>query len=326
MASLARPSYRDVEEARARIAPHLPATAFHSYPALDAKLGFEAWIKHENHQPVGAFKVRGGVNLVSRLGPREREAGVMAASTGNHGQSVAWAARRFGVQATIVVPRGANPAKAEAMRSFGATLVEHGDSFDEARHHAADLARSSGSRFVHSGDEPDLIAGVGTYAAEMLDVQPDLDALVVPVGGGSGAAGCCIVAAHRRPRMEVIGVQSAQAPAAYRSWKEGRDVEVKAATWAEGLATGSPFALPQSILRGPGGLSDFVLVDDAELRKAILLLLEATRNLAEGAGAAAMAAAVAQRQRLRGKRVGIVLSGGNLSVAQLRDVLAAAPA
>ena len=318
------PTHADVEEARRRIAPHLAPTAFHNYPALDRRLGFEAWIKHENHQPVGAFKVRGGVNLVARLGPHERAAGVVAASTGNHGQSVAWAARRFGVRSTIVVPRGANPAKVEAMRSLGAALVEHGASFDEARHHAADLARSSGARYVHSGDEPDLIAGVGTYAAEMLDVQPELDALFVPVGGGSGAAGCCIVAAHRRPGLEVIGVQSAQAPAAYRSWKEGRPVEVPSATWAEGLATGSPFALPQSILRGPGGLADFVLVDDGEIRRAVLLLLESTRNLAEGAGAAATAAAVAQRERLRGRRVGIVLSGGNLSLPQLREVLAGA--
>lgn len=320
------PTYADVEAARPRIAPHLDATPLHNYPALDAVLGFEAWVKHENHHPVGAFKVRGGVNLIARLSPAEREAGVIGASTGNHGQSIAWAARRFGVRATIVVPKGANPAKMDAMRSLGATLVEHGASFDDARLHAAELAQRDGSRYIHSGDEPDLIAGVGTYAAEMLDAQPGLEAILVPVGGGSGAAGCCIVASHRRPGLEVIGVQSAQAPAAYESWRQGKAVEVPARTWAEGLATGTPFDLPQSILRGPHGLKDFVLVGDGEIRAAVLLLLEKTRNLAEGAGAAATAAAVQLRGGLKDKKVGIVLSGGNLSVPQLRDVLGSASA
>lgn len=323
MASHQRPTYADVEAARKRIAPHLAPTGLHNYPALDAVLGCEAWVKHENHQPVGAFKVRGGVNLIARLPAQGKAAGVIGASTGNHGQSIAWAARRFAVQATIVVPNGANPAKVEAMRGLGATIVEHGASFDEARVHAAALSRLTGQRYIHSGDEPDLIAGVGTYAAEMLDVQPDLDVILVPVGGGSGAAGCCIVVHHRRPALQVIGVQSAQAPAAYESWRQRKPVEIISRTWAEGLATGSPFDLPQSILRGPDGLSDFVLVDDDSLRSAVLLLLEKTRNLAEGAGAATTAAAVQLRERLRGKRVGIVLSGGNLSVAQLRDVLAA---
>ena len=316
------PTYEDVLAARRRIAPHLPRTAMHNHPALDAALGFEAWVKHENHQPVGAFKVRGGVNLVAQLCARERAAGVVGASTGNHGQSIAWAARRFGVQATIVAPRGANPAKMEAMRSLGATVIEHGASFDEARLHAADLAKGSGMRSIHSGDEPDLIAGVATYADEMLDDQPELDAILVPVGGGSGAAGCCLVAGHRKPGLQVIGVQSAQAPAAYQSWKSRRAVEVPSRTWAEGLATGSPFDLPQSILRGTPGLADFVLVDDEEIRRAVLLLLEKTRNLAEGAGAAATAAAVKLAPRLKGKKVGIVLSGGNLSLQQLRQVLA----
>ena len=324
---LAPPTYADVEAARKRIAPHLAPTPLHNYPSLDAVLGFEAWVKHENHQPVGAFKVRGGVNLIARLPEAERKAGVIGASTGNHGQSIAWAARRFGVKATIVVPKGANPAKMEAMRSFGATLVEHGTSFDEARLHAADVAKRSGARYIHSGDEPDLIAGVGTYAAEMLDAQPDLDTILVPVGGGSGAAGCCVVAGHRKPGLQVIGVQSAQAPAAYESWRQRKPVEVASKTWAEGLATGAPFDLPQSILRGEHGargLTDFVLVSDDEIRAAVLLLLEKTRNLAEGAGAAATAAAMQLRSRLKGRKVGIILSGGNLSMDQLRELLTSA--
>lgn len=314
------PTFADVEAARKRIAPHLHRTPLHNYPALDAVLGCEAWVKHENHQVVGAFKVRGGVNLISQLDARQRKAGVLAVSTGNHGQSVAWASRRFGVAATIAVPHDANPAKVESMRALGATIVEHGDSFDAARRWAEAEATKSDVRYIHSGNEPDLIAGVGTYAVEMLEDQPDLDVILVPVGGGSGSAGVCIAAKHLKPDIEVIGVQSAQAPAAYEAWKNGGDREIASKTWAEGLACAVPFDLTQSIIRKH--LDDFVLVDDDEIRRAVLLLLDKTRNLAEGAGAAATAAAVKLRKRLAGRNVGVVLSGGNISQAQLREVLA----
>ncbi len=279
------------------------------------------WVKHENHQPVGAFKVRGGVHLISQLDAQQRRAGVIAASTGNHGQSVAYAARLFGVRAIIAVPQGANPAKIASMRHLGAEVIFRGKDFDEAREWVEAEAPRQGYRYIHSGNEPHLIAGVGTYALEMLETQPDLDVIIVPVGGGSGAAGTCIAAKTINPRIQVIGVQAENAPAAWQSWRTGQAVEAEMHTFAEGLATRTAFEMPQQILRHY--LDDFILVSEDELRRAVIILLAHTRNLAEGAGAASLAAALKQRDALAGKKVGIVLSGGNLSIDRLRDLLAA---
>ncbi len=313
--------FTDVLKARRNLRAYLRPTPLYHYPALSAMVGAETWVKHENHQPVGAFKVRGGVHLVSQLSPEQRRAGVIAASTGNHGQSVAYAARLFGVRAIIAVPEGANPAKVASMRNLGAEVVFHGRDFDDAREWVEAETRARGYRYIHSGNEPLLIAGVGTYTLEMLEDRPDLDVIIAPVGGGSGAAGACIVAKTVNPAIRVIGVQSEQAPAAWRSWKEGRLVEAPMATFAEGLATRTAFELPQQILRRY--LDDFILVSDDEIRRAIIILLAHTRNLAEGAGAASLAAALKLRQELAGKRVGVVLSGGNLSIDRLRELLAA---
>ena len=216
------PTFDDVLAARDRIAPYLIPTALNRYPALDELVGAEVWVKHENHQPVCNFKVRGGVNLVSQLSDDERRRGVITASTGNHGQSIAFAGRLFGVRTVICVPEGANPVKVGSIRGLGGEIVEHGRDFDDAREHCEALAEEHGYRYVHSGNEPHLIAGVGTHTLETLERQPDLDALIVPIGGGSGAAGACIAAAALRPELRVIGVQSEAAPAAYRSWTEGR--------------------------------------------------------------------------------------------------------
>src|SRR5262249_5843946 len=213
------PTLADVLDARRRIAPYLRPTPLYGYGALDELVGADVFVKHENHQPVGAFKVRGGVNLVSQLGDDERAHGVIAASTGNHGQSIAYAARLFDVRATICVPEDANPVKVASMRALGAELVFHGRDFDDAREHCQRLAAENGHRYVHSGNEPLLIAGVGTATLEILEEQPSIDAVIVPVGGGSGAAGACVVAAAVKPEVEVIGVQSSAAPAAYRSWR-----------------------------------------------------------------------------------------------------------
>ncbi|HEY79838.1 MAG TPA: threonine dehydratase [Caldilineae bacterium] len=314
-------TFRDVLHARRNLRAYLSPTPMYHYPALDAMVGAEVWVKHENHQPVGAFKVRGGVHLISQLDAAQRRAGVIAASTGNHGQSVACAARLFGVRAIIAVPEDANPAKVASMRNLGAEVVFHGRDFDEAREWVEAEAARRGYRYIHSGNEPLLIAGVGSYALEMLEQQPDLDVIIVPVGGGSGAAGVCIVAKTINPAIRVIGVQSEQAPAAWRSWKEGRLMEAPMRTFAEGLATRTAFELPQRILRHY--LDDFILVSDDEIRRAIIILLAHTRNLAEGAGAAALAAALKLREELMGKRVGVVLSGGNLSIDRLRELLAA---
>ncbi len=310
----------DVLMARKRIAPYLSPTAAHHYPSLDRLMGCEVWVKHENHQPTGAFKVRGGVNLCSTLSPEERARGVIAASTGNHGQSIAFAAKLFGIPAKIVVPEGANPDKARAIENFGAEIIYHGKDYEACKQYTENLAEQKGYRYVSAGNEPLLIAGVGTYALELLETQPELEAIYVPIGGGSGSCGCCIVGHAVRPGLKVIGVQSAHAPAVYRSWKSGEWVATPTAdTFAEGLATLSPFELPLGILRRE--LDDFVLVEDDELRQAIRLLLTYTHNIAEGAGAAAFAAAYREREKWQGKKIAVIMSGGNLTLEHLRDIL-----
>jgi threonine dehydratase len=319
MNELQAPVFTDVLGARRRIAPYLRPTPLYAYRGLSDLLGTAVWVKHENHLPVGAFKVRGGVNLVAQLSADERARGVITASTGNHGQSIAYAARIFGVRAIVCVPEGANPVKVAAIQGLGAEIVVHGRDFDEARDRCAELAAEHGYRYIHSGDEPHLIAGVATSTLELLEDEPGIDVIVVPIGGGSGAAGACIAAKAVDPQIEVIGVQSDAAPAAYRSWKERRLVEDRMGTFAEGLATRVAFELPQRILRQH--LDEFVLVSDDEIRSAIVTMIETTRNLVEAAGAAPLAGALSMRERLAGKRVALVCSGGNISPAQLADVL-----
>jgi threonine dehydratase len=315
-----RPALRDVLRARRVIARFLPRTPLIRYPALDAVAGTALYLKHENHQPVGAFKVRGGLYLLSQLSDTERARGVIAASTGNHGQSVAYAANRFGVRAIVGVPEGANPGKVESMRNLGAEVIVYGADFDEAREYVERLAADAGYRYIHSGNEPQLIAGVGTIALEILEDEPEIDTIIVPVGGGSGAAAAAIVAKAVDPRIAVIGVGAEGAPAAYRSWKEGTlQVTPTLDTFAEGLATRAGFALPQSIMRDL--LDDFVLVSDAEMRNAIRLLLAKAHTLTEGAGAAPLAAALKLRDRLAGRNVALVVSGGNLSMSQLQEIV-----
>jgi threonine dehydratase len=313
------PVFRDVLAARGRIRPYLEPTPLRYYPGLSRLLGAETWVKHENFQPTGAFKVRGGVNLVSQLTENERRQGVIAASTGNHGQSVAYAARLFGVQAIICAPEGANRLKVASMRDLGAEVILQGEDYDAAREHCEQLVRENGYRYVHSSNEPLLIAGVGTYTLEALEAQPDLEAILVPIGGGSGAAGACIVAGAVDPTIAVIGVQSEAAPAAYQSWRRREPVATENRTRAEGLATGTSFELPQRILGER--LDDFVLVTDGEMETAVRLMVENTRTLVEMAGAASLAGALRLRERLAGKRVCLVSSGGNITPEQLRAAL-----
>jgi len=316
------PDLADVLGARERIAPYLRPTPLYGYPTLDALTGAELRVKHENHLPVGAFKVRGGINLISQLTARERGRAVATASTGNHGQSVAYAANLFGVRAIVFVPENANPVKIESIRALGAEIVAHGRDFDDAREYCEAQAAASGYRYIHSGNEPHLIAGVATYALEILQDWPDTEVIVVPVGGGSGAAGAAIVAKAVRPAIEVIGVQSAAAPAAFRSWQEGALVTADMGTFAEGLATRTAFDLPQQILRAL--LDDFVLVPEDGLAESTRMMIEKTRNLVEPAGAAALAAVLADPARFAGRRVTIVCSGGNISPAQLAALWPAA--
>ena len=316
------PVYTDVLRARRVIARHLAPTPLRNYPALDRLLGARAFVKHENLQPTGAFKVRGGVNLVSQLSAEERAGGVFSASTGNHGQSIAYAAQLFGVRARIFVPRGANPLKVQAMRDYGAEVVFHGADFDEARERCDEQARAEGARYVHSANEPLLVAGVATHTLEIFEEVPDVDVVFVPVGGGSGAAGACLVAKTLNPRVRVIGVQAEKAPAAYNSWRARRLLEDKMEmeTEAEGLATRVAFELTQRMLWEM--LDDFLLVSEEEMRQAVRHYAEAARTLAEGAGAAALAGALKTRSTYAGRTVALVLSGGNATVEQLRRALA----
>jgi threonine dehydratase len=309
------PDLADVLAARERIAPYLRPTPLYRYPALDALTGAQLRVKHENHQPVGAFGVRGGVNLISRMSAADRQRGVATASTGNHGQSIAYAADLFGVHATVYVPEQANPVKVESMRALGAEVIFHGRDFDDAREQCEKEAARLGYRYVHSGNEPDLIAGVGTYALEILQDWPGTEVIVVPVGGGSGAAGTAIVAKSVRPSIQVIGVQSEAAPTAFLSWQAGRLVESATSTFAEGLATRTAFALPQQIMREL--LDDFVLVPDEAIAHATAAMTEKTRNLVEPAGAATLAAVLADPGRFAARKVAIVCSGSNISPAQL---------
>lgn len=311
----------EVRAASATISPHLPRTPLVRSWALSERLGCDYYIKCENLQPTGAFKVRGGVNLVARLSPEERRKGLVAASTGNHGQSVAFAGRLFGVRVIIYAPaENTNPVKVAAMEAMGAEVRLHGRDFDEAREECEREASRGGLRYVHSANEPDHVAGVGTTALEVLEDLPDLDVLLVPVGGGSGAAGGALVLRSLRPEARLIGVQSAGAPGAYHAWKEGHlDPHPLMETEHEGLATRVPFELPMAILRE--AMSDFVLVPDLEINRAQRLLATDARLVAEGAGAASLAGALAVGETLRGRKVVGILSGGNVPAERLAAVL-----
>ncbi|MCP4542255.1 MAG: threonine/serine dehydratase [Chloroflexi bacterium] len=313
------PTFLDVLDARRVISKYLSPTPLYHYPTLDRLLDACVYVKHENYQPVGAFKVRGGINLVSRLTDAERERGVITASTGNHGQSIAYAARLFGVRAIIVAPEGANPVKVEAMESLGAKVVFHGQDFDAAKARCEQMAREQELRYISSGDEPYLIAGVGTHTLEILEQQPDVEMIFVPIGGGSGAAGACLAAKTINPDIQVIGAQAAAAPAAYLTWKNRQHTTAQMETEAEGLATRAPFMLPQQILWQH--LDDFLLVKEDDMRQAVRLYLEKAKTLAELAGAAPLAGALQVKERIKGKTIALILSGGNMSPEKLRRCL-----
>ncbi|MBI1901995.1 MAG: threonine dehydratase [Planctomycetia bacterium] len=315
-------SYADILSALPRVHAVLRPTPLIRWPGLCELLGCNFYLKHENHQPVGAFKVRGGVNLVGTLAPEEKAAGILGVSTGNHGQSLAFAAARLGVRCTIVVPERNNPGKVRAMRLLGAELIEHGRDFDEARVYAEEIVGRTGMRYVHSANEPRLIEGVGTMALEIFQDLADPDVILVPIGLGSGASGTSIVAKALRPQTKVIGVQAEGASAVARSWQTGQwHTSSEIRTWAEGLATRVPAEMTLAILREL--MDDVILVTDDELRGAVRLILEQTHNLAEGAGAATLAAALKHRERFRGQKVVGILSGGNLDLAELPKILAA---
>jgi threonine dehydratase len=313
------PTLHDIYAARERVQPVIRRTPLMRHPLLAAETGLDLLVKHENHNPTGAFKVRGGLNLIGSL-PADERRGVITATTGNHGQSIALACQRERVPCTIVTPVGNNPEKNAAMRAYGAELIEFGRDFDEAREQVEQLRHERGLRYVHSANEPMLLAGVGTYALEIFEDLPDVDAVLVPIGGGSGACGCGIVRTALASRAEVIGVQAERADAFTRSWKgPSRVVGDKADTFAEGMATRVTFDLTFGILQKE--LNDIVTLSEEELAEGVRLALRTTHNLAEGAGAASLMAAMKLRDRLAGKRVVCVMSGGNIDRATLARIV-----
>lgn len=313
------PSYQDILKAREIIQTYLPRTPLYSYPQLNDFLGTKVYIKHENHLPTVSFKVRGGINLMHNLKPEERKRGVVTASTGNHALSIATAGRLFDVPVSIVMPENANPVKVTAIRSLGPEIIFHGRIFEQSKDYANALAAERGARFIHPANEPHLIAGVASYAAEIIEDCPELNTIIVPVGGGSGAAGCCLAKAELKPAVQVIGVQAEKAPAAYLSWKTKSLVTDKMETAAEGLQTQMGYELTQEILQKH--LADFILVSEEEMAAAILTYLQLVRNISEEAGAAPLAAALKIKERLKGKTVALILSGSNISMERLKTIL-----
>ena len=309
----------DVYAARRIVYRTLRPTPLLSHPLLDAEIGLRILVKHENHNPTSAFKIRGGLNLIGSL-PAEDRRGVITASTGNHGQSIAFACRREGVPCTVAVPERNNPDKNAAMRALGATVVEVGSDFDAAREYVEGVHRERGLRYVHSANEPLLIAGVATYALEIFEEQPDADVILVPIGGGSGACGCSLVRTWLGSRAEVIGIQAEEADAFARSWRTGtRVVGGPPATFAEGMATRVTFDLTFDILKEE--LDDLVTLSEEELAEGVRLALRGTHNLAEGAGAASLAAAAKLNDRLVGKKVVAVMSGANIDRSTLARII-----
>ena len=308
----------ELEAALTLVHASFPGTPQYAWPLLAERCGAEVWAKHENHTPTGAFKLRGGLVYAERLRRERPEVrGIISATRGNHGQSLAWAGRRYGVGVTVVVPHGNSVEKNAAMRAIGARLIEHGDDFEMAREEAARLAASEALEFAPSF-APDLVKGVATYALELFRGAPPLDALYVPIGLGSGICGAILTRDLLGLATEIVGVQAAGAPAYARSFDEGRVVALnRADTQADGVAVREPDAAAFAIIRA--GAARIVTVSDDAIAAAIRTYWTDTHNLAEGAGAAPLAALLQERARMAGKRVGVVISGGNIDLALFRD-------
>lgn len=312
------PTLPDIIAARKNVYRFLTPTALIEYPALGKVVGAQLWLKHENHNPTCAFKVRGGIHCLAQMSDAEKIAGIYTASTGNHGQSLAYAAKKYGVQAHIFVPKGANSGKVAAMQTHGAEVTFYGDNFDDARAGALQTSIEKKGVFIGPTDEV-LIEGVGSYALEIMQDLPDADVIIVPVGAGSGACATSIVAKTINPNIQVIGVQSAQAPAQQYSWKAHEMIEADNTTIAEGMATGVPFDNTQKIMRKY--LDDFILVEDKDIIKATKILIETTHNLIEEASAATFAAACQIKPQLADKKVVLIISGGNISMHKLKQYI-----
>ncbi len=315
-------SWSDVLDAERRIRPWLPETPLRKYAPLDEAVGsgMRIWVKHENHNPTNSFKARNAMSVLSSLPPEVLERGVLGASRGNHGQGLAWAGAILGAPVTVCVPLGNNPEKNEAMRGLGATVIEEGRDYDESVEVAQRIEREQGLHMVKATDEPLVIAGAATFTLEMLRARPQIDAIVVAIGGGSQAVGALTAARELAPRAAVYGVQAERASAIHDSWHAGRPVTRESAdTFADGLATRQSYALTFPALQQ--GLAGFVTVSEAEIADAVRLVLSTTHNLVEGAGAAGLAGLRRLAPDLAGREVAVVLSGGNIDAATLRQVV-----
>jgi threonine dehydratase len=314
-------TFDDVRAARERLAPYLTPTPLRNYPVLDAAVpGATLLVKHENMQPTGSFKVRNGLATVTALDSAQRSAGVVGATTGNHGLGLAFAGRQLGVPVTICVPHGNNPEKNAALRAWGAQVIEEGDDYDEAVAVAQGIVEREGRTLAHSTNNPNVLAGAGTMTLEIMEQAPALDTLLIAVGGGSQAVGAITVARAMQPGLRVIGVQAAGAPATHDGWhaKAPRRGD-RAATFADGVATRSTYDLTFPSL--VAGLADFITVTDAEIADAVRLIISSTHHLVEGAGAMGVAAARKLAGDLKGQRVGVIFCGANLDSAILRRIL-----
>ncbi|MFQ6044987.1 MAG: threonine/serine dehydratase [Gemmatimonadales bacterium] len=315
-------SLADVERARERIRPYLAPTSLRSYALLDQAVGHgvRVTVKHENHNPTNSFKVRNGLSALMAMSDERRARGVVAATRGNHGQGVAYAGRLLGVPVTIVVPLGNNPEKNEAMRSFGAELIEEGQDYDESLEVVGRLVEERGLTVLHGTNNRDVLAGAATITAEIVEQQPQLDAMVIAVGGGSQAVGALTVLREKLPQANVYGVQATGASAIHDSWHAGRPLATpRADTFADGIATRSTYEMTFPTLLE--GLAGFVTVTDAEIAEALRLLLRTTHNLVEGAAAAGLAGVIKLREELAGRKVAIILTGGNIDQATLERVV-----
>lgn len=312
----------DVLSARERISPYLQPTALRQYEPLNAVVGhaIQVLVKHENHNPTNAFKVRNGMSAMSMLSAEEQRCGVVAATRGNHGQGLAYAGRLLGIPVTICAPVGNNPEKNDAMRGYGAELIEAGHDYDEALVKVQELTNERGMTMVHGTNNRYILAGAGTITLEALEQEPGLDAMVIAIGGGSQAVGALTVLGALRPEARVYGVQASGAPAIYESWKAGEPLTWPTAdTFADGVATRSTYEMTFPALQE--GLAGFVTVTDAEIAEAVRILLRTTHNLVEGAGACGLAGLLKLREELAGQKVGIILSGGNMDQETLQRVV-----
>jgi len=307
---------QDVLRARKVIRSYLRPTALLSYPALDGLLSAHVFVKHENHSPIGSFKARGSLNALSA---HTRERRVVACSTGNHGMGVAYAAKLLGLQATVVVPEWANREKTSAIEALGGRVVFSGRSVAESQQRTRELVEEQSAYFADDGGDMLIAAGAGTVALEILEEVPDLDVLIIPLGDGALAGGCGVVVKALAPHVRTLGVQSESCPAMFESWQRGEVMRVEGQTLADGLAVVEPHAAAVKLLRRV--LDEAILVSERELADAIRLLLRYTHNLAEGAGAAALAGGLKVRETLAGRKVALILSGGNLDTRLLPTLL-----